>query len=101
MSRLTQIRAVEVPEDGAPVQAGDPSTAAAQQQVATEMLFTALRALSQRTLVALANLFTLLTVASAFYLWVVALPNVSILQIVALSIYSIFVLLVNMYGRRA
>lgn len=73
----------------------DQARAAQMQQAATSMLLTAIKALGQRFVVALATLFTLLTVGSAFYLWMVALPNISMAQIVACSIYSAFILALN------
>ncbi len=74
--------------------------AQAQHDVATKMLLMALGALSQRFVIALAALFTLLTVSSAFALWFMALPTMTWNQIIGLSIYSGFVLLVNVYGRQ-
>lgn len=65
------------------------------EAAATSVLFTALRALSQRTIVAIGNLFVLLTVASAFWLWLVTLPNPTVLQLVGLALYAILILSVN------
>ena len=48
---------------------GDPAAAPADNGVAIRMLTLALAALSQRALVAATDLFTLITVASAFWLW--------------------------------
>ena len=58
------------------------------ENAATTLLLTSLRALSQRSLIALANLFVLLTAASAFFLWLQILPNPSVYQIIAVSIYG-------------
>ena len=63
------------------------------------MLTLALKALSQRALVALADLFTLLTVGSAFWLWA-SIPAPNDRQIIALSIYACFVLAANYIVRR-
>ena len=63
-------------------------------------LMIGLGALSKRTLVALAQLFTLLTVASAFALWWRVLPDPSVYQLVGLSIYAVFLLIVNWLVRR-
>ena len=58
-----------------------------------------LGALSQRAVIALADLFTLLTVGSAFWVWCSVLdPNVY--QIVSHSIYGVFVLAANWIVRR-
>lgn len=95
MSRLEVVAERNVDEEHAP------DTRAAQLNVvATQMLMTALKALSQRFVVALSNLFTLLTAASAFYLWMICLPEISVLKIVGLSIYSVFILALNVWGRR-
>lgn len=75
----------------------EPKQAAPQQpriDAATRLLLVALGALSQRMIVALADLFTLLTVASAFWLWW-SIPAPNDRQIVALSIYAVFVLAAN------
>jgi len=58
------------------------------------MLRIALTALSQRALIAAADLFTLLTVASAFWLWW-SIPAPNDRQIIALTIYACFVLAAN------
>jgi hypothetical protein len=63
------------------------------------MLTLALKALSQRALVAIADLFTLLTVGSAFWLWA-SIPAPNDRQIIALSIYACFVLAANYIVRR-
>jgi len=63
------------------------------------MLTLALKALSQRALVAIADLFTLLTVGSAFWLWS-SIPAPNDRQIIALSIYACFVLAANYIVRR-
>lgn len=62
--------------------------------VAVRLIQMALVALSQRAVVAIADLFTLITVASAFWLWW-SIPAPNDKQIVALSIYAVFVLAAN------
>lgn len=68
----------------------------------TRVLLLALKALSQRAIAALADLFMLATVGSAFVLWYLT-PRPDIYQIVSLSIYSAFILAANwiVRGRRA
>lgn len=82
----------------------DPQPAAAPQQhaqaAAISMLSVALRALAQRTIVALANLFTLFTVGSVFWLWW-SIPDPNEKQIVALSIYAGFIIAVNVIVRKS
>lgn len=66
-----------------------------------QLLLMALGALGKRTIVALANCFTILTVGSAFWLWMMAPPEPSVTQIVSLSIYAAFVLAINFITKRA
>ena len=63
------------------------------------LLFLALQALSQRALAGVKDLFTLLSVASAFWLWL-SIPDPNIQQIVSLTIYAVFVLSANLIVRR-
>lgn len=65
----------------------------------TALLMMALKGLSQRAVAAVADLFTLLTVASAFWVWV-SVPSPNVLQIVHNSIYGLFVLAANWIVRR-
>ena len=73
---------------------------AALTEAATRAVFLALKALSQRTIVALANLFTLLTAGSVCYLWLQVLPEPNIMQVQSVSIYSVFILLLHLVIRR-
>jgi hypothetical protein len=74
-----------------------PSNAAATAGM--QMVLLGLKTLSQRLVIALADMFTLLTVASAFWLWL-STPDPNQHQIVSLGMYSVFVLLVNSIVRR-
>jgi hypothetical protein len=65
------------------------------QHAATSMLLLALRALSQRAIVAAGALFTLLTVASAWWLWMVTLSQPSAQQLVGLGLYGLLILALN------
>ena len=69
--------------------------------MAALLLVMALKALSQRAVVALLQLFTLITVGSAFFLWL-STPDPNVHQIVSLSIYGSLVLAINwlVYFRR-
>ena len=62
--------------------------------VAVAMITLGIKTLSQRALTAATDLFTLLTVASAFWLWW-SIPAPNDRQIIALSIYALFVLAAN------
>lgn len=61
----------------------------------TNILLTSLRALSQRAVIAVANLFVLLTAISAFWLWYATMPSPSVLQLVGLSLYGVLILALN------
>ena len=69
------------------------------QNAATAALIIGLKALSQRALIALADLFCLMTVISAFLLWS-WIPNPSINQLIALGMYACFLVAVNVIVRR-
>jgi hypothetical protein len=58
------------------------------------MLTLALKALSQRALVAATDLFSLLTIGSCFWLWYLT-PKPDVLQIVSLSLYGLLILSIN------
>lgn len=70
-----------------------------KSDAAAQMLVLALKALSQRALVALSACFTLLTVGSAFALWWRVLPDPSVLQLVGLGIYALFLLAIHFVRR--
>ena len=65
------------------------------EQAATGILMLALKALSQRAIVAIGNLFVLLTAASAWWLWMTTLPQPSIQQLVGLALYGLLILALN------
>lgn len=70
----------------------------AQQQAAFSAIMLALKTLSQRTLIALAALRTLLMVGSVFWL-AMSLPHPDTYQLSLLGIYSAFVLAVCWFSR--
>ena len=70
-------------------------------QIGIEALMLGLSALSQRMVVGLSKLFTLITVASAFALWWAVMPNPTVLQLIGLGMFGLFVLAVNVIVRRA
>lgn len=87
----------DIPFPIADTETAAPSPAAPQsesvvQNAATSILITSLKALSQRTIVALGNLFVVLAAGSAFWLWYVTLPNPSIQQLVGLGLYGMLML---------
>lgn len=66
---------------------------------ALNMLMLGLKALSQRTLIALADLFALMSVASAFFLWW-SIPSPNTQQLIGLGMYATFVLAMIYLVRR-
>lgn len=72
----------------------------AQQEAATAMLALALRALSQRAITAAASLFTLLTVASAFWLALQIAVNPTPYQLTCFALYLAFVVGINIIVRK-
>lgn len=67
--------------------------------IAAHALMLGLKALSQRAIAAIADLFMLATVGSAFVLWWMT-PKPDVYQITSLSIYGLFVLCANYIVRR-
>jgi len=76
-----------------------PEKTSADHQAAVKMLMLGLSALAQRTVHALADMFTLLTVGSVFWLFT-ATPDPNVMQLVQLGGYCVFVLMVNWIVRR-
>jgi len=77
-------------------QAAEPDT-----NKALDILLLLLKPLSQKTIIALGNCYSLLTVASVFWLALVIIPNnPSIQQLVGLGGYAAFVIAVNIIVRR-
>jgi hypothetical protein len=77
----------------------DPAFAKAANAAAASALALGLKALSQRAIAATRDIFTLLSVASGFWLWN-SIPNPSVTQIVSLSLYAVFILAANVIVRR-
>ena len=70
------------------------------EQAATSLLLLSLKALSQKTLVALASMFSLLTVVSVFWLAMTIMGNPNVYQLVGLGGYACFILTINWIVRR-
>lgn len=92
-------RLVEVPAGAAAAEA--PQAAAAPTQVprqtaaanqALQLLLLAVKTISQRALIAATNAVTLIGLASAFWLWLAALPNPSPNQLIALGLYGLLLI---------
>ncbi len=67
--------------------------------VAIAMITLGIKTLSARALTAATDLFTLITVGGAFYLWMVT-PEPNDRQILSLTIYGLFTLAANYIVRR-
>jgi hypothetical protein len=76
------------------------SPAQALQREAITMMFLALKTISQKSVIALSNLFTVATASSVFVLWLNIISEITDRQIVAASIYSVFVLILNRWCRK-
>lgn len=79
-------------------ESGSPAVKTANA-LAISGLTLALRALSQRAVAAVRDIFTLLSVGSAFWLWN-SIANPTVLQIVSLSLYALFILAANVIIRK-
>ena len=77
----------------------EPAASPLAERAATQALMLGLKALSQRAIAAIADLFMLATVGSAFWLWSVT-PSPNVFQIVSLTIYALFILAANFIARR-
>lgn len=115
MQGTTRLRRIAEPEQGldesslidtsdqnsiATAQAQAQAQIDAQRKAAGIALQMALRSLSQKSLVALASLFSLLLAGSVFWLFMAVLPNPSVLQLTGLGGYCAFVLALHMVRKR-
>jgi hypothetical protein len=102
-TRLTAVGEEEVPtllgatEETPPM---EPRSAERAQSALTSLLVTSLRALSQRTIVALASLVDLSLIGSAFALWLMIIGQPSTPQLIGVAGYAVFVLAAIMLRRR-
>jgi len=64
------------------------------------LLLLAITSLSKRALVAAADLFCLLTVGSAFYIWYLIIGDPNAYQLVGAAGYALFILAANWIVRR-
>lgn len=76
-----------------------PEQSTPAEQAGMQMLFMGLKALSQRALIALSALFTLLTVGSAFWLFM-SIRDPNTMQLIECGMYALFILAANMIVRR-
>lgn len=93
----------EIDDDPAPAPQSltrDTDEGASMRAAATSLMLLSLKTLSQKTIVALSALFTLLTAASVFAIAFVISASPSVLQLVLLGLYGVFVLLLEFVRRR-
>lgn len=71
-------------------------------KMAIDAIVLGLKVLSQRTIIALSNLFSLITCASVFWLALTVVPHdPTVLQLIGLGGYAVFIVAVNVIVRRA
>jgi hypothetical protein len=95
---MAEAKRFELVQDEDPEPAASPAPAGSDR--ATDILLLSLQALSKRTVIALSNLFCLLTVGSVFVLFYSIVPSPNTFQIVSATIYAVFVLSANAIVRR-
>ena len=78
-----------------------PPRSTVAQDALTGLLLTSLKALSQRTIVALASLVDLALIGSAFALWLLIIANPTPLQLIGVGGYAAFVLIAIYMRRKA
>ncbi len=83
------VELITVPPKPAPPRAPSPPREVA---AITSMLMMALKALSQRTIIALASLVDLALAASVFAIWWKVIDQPSVLQLIGLGMYAAFAL---------
>ena len=91
MAEVKRFQAVEIPDD--------PPEDSKAVAAAASAIGLALKALSQRAIAATRDVFTLLSVGSGFWLWF-NIPDPKPTQILALSLYALFILSANVIVRR-
>ena len=98
----TRLRQLDEPQYASVSEPANPQPTGTDQAgtAALNLLLLSLKTVSQRALTAFASLFVMFNAAGVFYLWLTTLPNITTQQIVGLTIYSIFVLVLCRYGRR-
>jgi hypothetical protein len=76
------------------------SQTAKKESAAFDVLMLSLKALSQKTVVALSTCFTGMALLSAWLLWYEILPNPAPTQLIGVAGYAVFILLLEWIRRR-
>lgn len=100
-TRLLEVGDDEIPPTliGTTQEVPVPRETSRAQSALTGILITSLKALSQRTIVALASLVDLALIASAFALWLLIIREPTTAQLIGVAGYALFVL-VALWMRR-
>ena len=83
-----------------PVPETDPLEADQAHDAGRAMLRMGLGALSKRAVAALPSVFALPAVGSAFWLWMVTLPNPTTYQLIGLGLYGALIIALHLVKRR-
>ena len=86
----------DTPDEAATIAAATPDNT----ERGAQLLMLSVRALSQRALTAITNLFTAGAVLSAWWLWSTVLPNPTPLQLVGVGGYAVFLLAIEIVRRK-
>ncbi len=78
---------------------GNPPQDSKLEAAARAAFLLALKTLSQRAIASIKDAFTLLSVASVWWLWV-SIPDPHNTQLISLSLYAVFILAANIIVRR-
>lgn len=92
----------EIPDDrppNIPTQPAPPK-APPEDSLAMNILLLSLKTLSQKTLIAFGNLFTIFATLSVFCLYYTTLPNPSANQLIGLAFYALFILALHLIRSR-
>lgn len=97
-TRLAAVREEQIAETPAP----SPAQPRADRAATATIVWAALRALSQRALVALAAVVDLILILTAFALWIMVIANPTQSQLIGVGMYAVFVLTaIGLRGHRA
>jgi uncharacterized membrane protein len=93
---FTIVEENETPEPGTSV-----ATSKSDRSVAVEALLLSMQVLGRKTLIALSNLFSLITALTVFWAALGILHDPTTPQLVGLGMYALFILAINVIVRRA
>lgn len=90
----------EIPSIGEQAPQATQSSGVSHSSAATQMLLMAIGQLSKRFVIALSNLFTAAGLFSAWWLWSSVLPSPTVLQLIGVGMYALFLLALEFVRRR-